>query len=79
MVKIFNFFKANKKIINGIFPIILILYFFGVFFPNIRGAVGLSIINQGFVKITWRVIFALLLGIYTIIAFIANSLSIKRP
>ena len=79
MVKIFNFFKANKKIINGIFPIILILYFFGVFFPNISGAVGLSIINQGFVKITWRVIFALLLGIYTIIAFIANSLSIKRP
>lgn len=79
MEKISSFLKDHKQTINRLLPIILILYFVGVFLPNISGSIGLSVLNSGLIKIVWRVSFALLFGIYVAVSFISNSLSLRKP
>lgn len=74
-----NFCIKHKKGINNAFAVILFLYFVVVFLPNISGTIpGLNLINQGVIKIAYRVFFAILFSIYMLMCFLANEIKISH-
>lgn len=74
-----NFFSGKKNLINKIYFISIVIYFFVVFLPNVTtGSPLSSFFNEGITKILYRVIFAILFGLISLITFVANAIKINR-
>lgn len=77
--KSISFLRSKQRVINKIYFISIIVYFFLVFLPNLTTSTPLSpIFNEGITKILYRVIIALAFGAISLMAFCANKIDVNR-
>ena len=76
---IIAFLRENKLVINKVYFVSIIVYFFLVFLPNITTRTPFAaFFNAGITKVIYRIVIALLFGFVSFAAFFANKVKINK-